>query len=144
MAVPVTTPTRPAVSVRTALTTGAVAAVLSAAANVAISLLARGPLGASAEFLPLTPGPIALWTVIGVLIGATGWRLIVNRSPRSSAVLRTLGPTVLVLSLIPDVALLVTGAMPGTTVTAVVSLMVMHVVTAAIAVTAYHRTMPTS
>jgi hypothetical protein len=53
-------------------------------------------------------------------------------------------PTVLVLSLIPDVALLVTGAMPGTTVTAVVTLMVMHVVTAAIAVTAYRRTMPTS
>jgi hypothetical protein len=34
--------------------------------------------------------------------------------------------------------------MPGTTVAGVVSLMVMHVVTAAIAVTAYRRTMPTS
>ncbi len=144
MAVSVTTPTRPAVSVRSALTTGAVAAVLSGAVNVAISVFARGPLGVSPEFLPLTPGPIALWTVIGVLIGATGWRLIVNRSPRSGAVLRTLVPTVLVLSLIPDVALLVTGAMPGTTVAGVVSLMVMHVVTAAIAVTAYRRTMPTS
>jgi hypothetical protein len=144
MAVSVTTPTRPAVSVRSALTTGAVAAALSGAVNVAISVFARGPLGVSAEFLPLTPGPIALWTVIGVLVGAAGWRLIVNRSARSSAVLRTLVPTVLALSLIPDVALLVTGAMPGTTVAGVVSLMVMHVVTAAIAVTAYRRTMPTS
>jgi hypothetical protein len=144
MAVSVTTPTRPAVSVRSALTTGAVAAVVSGAANVAISLFAHGPLGVSAEFLPLTPGPIALWTVIGVLVGAAGWRLIVNRSARSGAVLRALVPTVLVLSLVPDVALLVTGAMPGTTVAGVVSLMVMHVVTAAIAVTAYRRTMPTS
>jgi len=144
MAVSVTTPTRPAVTVRSALTTGAVAAVVSGAANVALSLFARGPLGVSAEFLPLTPGPIALWTVIGVLVGAAGWRLIVNRSARSGAVLRALVPTVLVLSLVPDVALLVTGAMPGTTVTGVVSLMVMHVVTAAIAVTAYRRTMPTS
>ena len=144
MAVSVTTATRPAVSVRSALTTGAVAAVVSGAANVAISLFARGPLGVSAEFLPLTPGPIALWTVIGVLVGAAGWRLIVNRSARSGAVLRALVPTVLVLSLIPDVALLVTGATPGTTVAGVVSLMVMHVVTAAIAVTAYRRTMPTS
>ncbi len=58
--------------------------------------------------------------------------------------LRALVPTVLVLSLVPDVALLVTGAMPGTTVAGVVSLMVMHVVTTAIAVTAYRRTMPTS
>jgi len=144
MAVSVTTATRPAVSVRSALTTGGVAAVVSGAANVAISLFARGPLGVSAEFLPLTPGPIALWTVIGVLVGAAGWRLIVNRSARSGAVLRALVPTVLVLSLVPDVALLVTGAMPGTTVAGVVSLMVMHVVTAAIAVTAYRRTMPTS
>ena len=144
MAVSVTTATRPAVSVRSALTTGGVAAVVSGAANVAISLFARGPLGVSAEFLPLTPGPIALWTVIGVLVGAAGWRLIVNRSARSGAVLRALVPTVLVLSLVPDVALLVTGAMPGTTVAGVVSLMVMHVVTATIAVTAYRRTMPTS
>ncbi len=144
MAVSVTSATRPTVSVRSALTTGAVAAVVSGAANVAISLFARGPLGVSAEFLPLTPGPIALWTIIGVLVGAAGWRLIVNRSPRSGAVLRTLVPTVLVLSLVPDVALLVTGAMPGTTVAGVVSLMVMHVITTAIAVTAYHRTMPTS
>jgi hypothetical protein len=144
MAVSATTPTRPAVSVRSALTTGAVAAVVSGAANVAISLFARGPLGVSTEFLPLTPGPIALWTIIGALAGAAGWRLIVNRSARSGAVLRALVPTVLVLSLVPDVALLITGAMPGTTVTGVVSLMVMHVVTAAIAVTAYRRTMPTS
>jgi uncharacterized protein DUF6069 len=144
MAVSVTTATRPAVGVRSALTAGAVAAVGAAVVNGAISLVARGPLGVSAEFVPLTPGPIVLWTVIGALVGAAGWRLIVNRSARSGAVLRALVPTVLVLSLIPDVALLVTGAMPGTTTTAVLALMVMHVVTAAIAVTAYRRTMPTS
>jgi hypothetical protein len=144
MAVSVTTATRPAVSVRSALTAGAVAAVGAAVVNGAISLFARGPLGVSAEFLPITPGPIVMWTVIGALVGAAGWRLIVNRSARSGAVLRRLVPTVLVVSFVPDVALLVTGAMPGTTTAGVLSLMVMHLVTAVIAVVAYRRFMPTA
>jgi hypothetical protein len=46
--------------------------------------------------------------------------------------------------LIPDVALLVTGSTAGQTTVGVVALMVMHVVTAVIAVTAYNRAMPAS
>jgi hypothetical protein len=142
---PTTSPTRrPAVSVRSALTAGAVAGAISAAANLAIAALARGPLGASDDFAPLTPGPIVLWTILGAVIGAAGWRMVVTRSARSGAVLRALVPTVLVLSLLPDVALLATDALPGTTTAGVLSLMAMHVVTAAIAVTAYRRAMPTS
>ena len=135
-------PTRARVSMRTALAAGAVAAGISAVVNVAISLVARGPLGASEAFLPLTPGPIVFWTVVGVLAGAIGWRLFVNRSARSAAILRVLVPTVLALSFIPDVALLVTDAMEGSTTTGVLALMLMHVTTAAIAVTAYRRAMP--
>ena len=146
MTTPANTPAsptrRPAVSVRSALTAGAVAALISSVVNVAIALVARGPLGVGDEFVPLTPGPIVLWTVIGALVGAAGWRMIVNRSARSAALLRRLVPTVLAVSFIPDVALLVTRAMPGTTTAGVVSLMVMHLVTAAIAVTAYRRAMP--
>ena len=130
--------------VRAALTAGGVGAVTAGVVNLAVSLLARGPLGVSAEFLPLTPGPIVMWTVLGVLIGAFGWRLMVNRSERSGAVLRTLVPTVLVVSLLPDVALLATDAMPGTSTTGVLALMVMHVLTAGIAVGAYRRWMPTA
>lgn len=148
MTTPATTPAAPTrrsvVSVRSALTAGAVAAVISSAANVGISLFARGPLDASDDFAPLTPGPIVMWTFIGVLVGAAGWRLIVNRSARSGAVLRRLVPTVLAVSLIPDVAVLATDALPGTTTAGVLSLVVMHVVTAAIAVTAYRRAMPTA
>jgi hypothetical protein len=135
---------RSAVSIVTALTIGAVAAAIASIANVLISAIARGPLGADDDFTPLTPGPIVWWTIVGVIIGAIGWRLIVNRSARSRAVLTTLVPAVLALSLIPDVALLVTGSTAGQTTVGVVALMVMHVVTAVIAVTAYNRAMPAS
>ena len=48
----------------------------------------------------------------------------------------------MVLSLIPDVALLATDSTAGQTTAGVVALMVMHVTTAVIAVTAYGRAMP--
>jgi hypothetical protein len=135
-------PTRSAVSLGTALRTGAVAGVIAAVTNVVISVIARGPLGASDDFVPLTPGPIVMWTTLGAILGAVGWRLIVNTSAHSRALLNTLVPTVLVLSLIPDVALLATDSTAGQTTAGVVALMVMHVVTAVIAVTAYRKAMP--
>ena len=135
---------RNAVSLRTALTTGAVAGVLAAVVNVVISAVARSAFDVSSDFQPLTPGPIVMWTILGALIGAAGWRLFVNRSADSRALLNKLVPTVVVLSFIPDVVLLATDAMPGTTTAAVLSLMFMHLVTAVIVVTAYRRSMPTS
>ena len=135
---------RSAVSLGTGLRTGAVAGVIAAVTNVAISVIGRGPLGARDDFLPLTPGPIVMWTILGAIIGAVGWRVIVNTSAHSRAVLNRLVPTVLVLSFIPDVGLLVTDSTPGQTTAGVVTLMVMHVVTAVIAVTAYRKAMPVS
>lgn len=133
---------RSVVSVRTALTAGAVAGGIAAVVNIAVSAVARGPLGAGDGFAPLTPGPIVLWTILGALVGAAGWRLFVNRSASSGALLARLVPTVLVLSFIPDVALLATDAMPGQSTAGVLSLMTMHVLTAAILVTGYRRAMP--
>ena len=137
-----TTTSRAAVGLGTALKTGAGAGVIAALVNVAISAVARGPFGASDEFLPLTPGPIFMWTILGAIIGAVGWRLIVNKKAKSRALLRWLVPTVLVLSLIPDIALLASDSMAGQTTAGVLALMVMHVVTAVIAVTAYRKAMP--
>jgi hypothetical protein len=57
-------------------------------------------------------------------------------------VLRVLVPTVLVLSLIPDVMLLVNESQPGTTTAGVVALMLMHFGVAAAAVPAYRRFIP--
>jgi NADH:ubiquinone oxidoreductase subunit K len=132
------------VTTGTALKTGAAAGVLAAIANVAVSAIARGPFDASDEFVPLTPSPIVLWTIVGAIIGAIGWRLIVMKKVNSRALLARLVPTVLVLSFLPDLALLATDTMPGQTTAGVLALMVMHVLTAVIAVTAYRKAMPAS
>ncbi len=126
----------------TALRTGTVAGVIAAIVNVAVSAVARGPFDASDDFVPLTPGPIVLWTIVGAVIGALGWRLIVTKKANSRALLAKLVPTVLVLSFLPDLALLATDTMPGQTTAGVLALMVMHVLTAAIVVTGYRRSMP--
>ena len=139
-----TTTSRAAVSLGTALKTGAVAGVIAAIVNVAISAVARGPFGASDEFLPLTPGPIIMWTILGAIVGAVGWRLTVNNKANSRALLAKLVPTVLVLSFIPDLALLASDTMPGQTPAGVLALMVMHVLTAVIVVTGYRKAMPAS
>ncbi len=133
---------RPAYTVGTALQTGAAAGVLAAIVNVAVSAIARGPFDASDDFVPLTPGPIVMWTILGAVIGALGWRLIVTKKVDSHALLTKLVPTVLVLSFLPDLALLATDTMPGQSTAGVLALMVMHVLTAAIVVTGYRRSMP--
>ena len=133
---------RPAVGLGTALGTGALAGAIAVVANLAVSAVARGAFGARDDFAPLTAGPVVLWTLVGSVVGAVGWRLVVTRSARSRAVLTALVPTVLVLSLIPDVALLVSDSVPGQTPTGVLALMVMHVVTASVVVVACRKTMP--
>jgi hypothetical protein len=130
------------ISTSTALKTGLGAGVVAAVLNVIVSVIARGPFGASNDFVPLTPGPIVFWTIVGAVIGAIGWRLIVNKKTDSRGLLNKLVPTVLVLSLIPDLALLGANSMPGHSTTAVIALMVMHVLTAAVVVTAYRKAMP--
>ena len=136
------TPARPPYAPGRAVRTGAVAGAAAAVVNVVISAVARGPFAARDDFAPLTPGPIILWTILGAIIGAAGWRLIVNRRTDSRVLLAKLVPTVLVLSLIPDVALLATDSMPGQTTAGVLALMVMHVLTAAAVVIAFRRSMP--
>ncbi len=67
-----------------------------------------------------------------------------NTKANSRALLARLVPTVLVLSFLPDLALLATDTMPGQSTAGVLALMVMHVLTAAIVVTGYRKAMPAS
>jgi hypothetical protein len=97
---------------------------------------------ATATATPIHRSAVSVGTALTT--GAAGWRLMANKNARSGALLNKLVPTVLVLSLIPDVALLVTDSMAGQTTAGVLSLMVMHVLTAVIVVTAYRRAMPTT
>ncbi len=107
-----------------------------------IALLAKAIFDIPDEFQQLTLPVYGFLTVVGAVIGAVGWHLIVARSRNASGVLRVLVPTVVVLSLIPDVMLLVSESQPGTTTAGVLALMLMHVGTAVAAVPAYRRFIP--
>ena len=124
----------------------AVAAAIGAAGalviNSLIALLARTLFDVPSEFQQLTLPVYGTLTVLGAIAGAVGWHLVVARSRNASGLLRVLVPTVLVLSVLPDVMLLVTDSQPGTTTAGVVALMLMHFGVAAAAVPAYHRFTP--
>lgn len=126
-------------SLAKAIAVGAAGSVL---VNASIAAVARGPLDASDALQPLDPPVFIMWTVLGVVIGAVGWRLIRNRAQQPTRLLRWLVPAVLVVSLLPDLWLYVSDSMPGTSGTAVLALVAMHLATAAIAVTAYRRFLP--
>jgi hypothetical protein len=119
----------------------AVAAIAASIVNGLIAFLALGPFGASEALQGLTAPAFVSLTVIGVAIGALGWRAITRRAKRPATVMRRLVPTVLVLSFIPDVLLLTSGA-PGADLPGVLALMAMHVVVVAVAVPVFQHFMP--
>ncbi len=111
----------------------------SAAATTHLAVLAT-LMGAG--FAPLEPLPILTFAIVGTLLAIAGWVLVVRFVKRSAPVLRVLVPALVAASLIPDVILLATGFIPGTTPLGVVALMLMHVVVAASAVAVGRRIAP--
>ena len=111
--------------------------------NTLIAWAGRGLFNVPTEFDKLDLPTYGTLTVIGAIIGAIGWHLIATRSRNATRLLRTLVPTVLVLSLIPDLLLLAAAdSVPGTTTAGVVALMLMHFGVAAAALPAYRRFTP--
>ncbi len=111
--------------------------------NSVIAWVGRAVFDVPDVFQPLTPPVYGMLTVIGAILGAIGWHLIATRSRNATRLLGRLVPTVLVLSLIPDVMLLADrSAQPGITTAGVIALMLMHFGVAAAAVPAYRRFIP--
>jgi hypothetical protein len=123
------------------LTAFVVATVGAGIVNAVIAVVTLAA-GASDDFNPLQPGAYLFLTVIGVLVATIVWRLVVGRAQDPAAVLRWLVPTAVVVSLIPDVMLLVDDSMEGSSTGAVLALMLMHVATAAVVVPVFQRFMP--
>ena len=123
------------------LTAGVVATVAALAANAIVSQVALAA-GASEDFQPLTFAAYGFFTVIGVVAGLVGW-LLVRRTANAAATLRWLVPSVLVVSLVPDV-LVGFSDRAGVSWGAVAALMVMHVVVTVIAVFTFSRLLPVS
>jgi uncharacterized membrane protein HdeD (DUF308 family) len=134
-------PTADRTKTSTVLVAGVVAIVAALVGNTVVAQVALAA-GASEAFQPLTVGAYGFFTVIGVIAGLVGW-LLVRRAANAAATLRWLIPTVLVLSLVPDV-LLGFSDRAGVSWGAVVALMVMHVVVTVAAVTTFSRLLPVS
>lgn len=134
-------PTRTSSRPRVVVTTLVSAALGSA---VATGLLGLGALlaGAGDAFPPLQPAVAMPFAAVGTLVGIGGWVLVVRFVKRAAATLRWLVPLAVVVSWVPDVALLVSGFVPGSSPTAVVALMLMHVAAAVSAVVAGQRIAP--
>lgn len=119
----------------------AAAVVVAGAANsvIAVSAIAAG---ASSTYAPLTLPVYLAFTVVGVLAGYAGWRIIRSRAAQSARVLRVVVPVALVLSWVPDVILAITQFIPGTNLTGALALGLMHAVVVAVAVPVYARVAP--
>ena len=125
---------------------GLTALVASVVANVALWWVSTAVLAIPSEFPPLIgPAPTMFFTTVGVIGGVATFALIRGFGDHPVRLFRRVAAGALVLSLVPDIWLWTGGAaaqFPGASVTAVVVLMVMHVVAAAIVVWAMTGTGP--
>lgn len=136
-----TTPTTTRTGARTTALLVFAGIVASAAATTVVWFVASA-FGVGAGFPPLQPPAYLTFATVGTLAGIGGWVLIARRVRSSARLLRVLVPALVVLSLVPDVILLVAPFIPGATPAAVVALMLMHPIVAAVAVLVGRRIAP--
>jgi hypothetical protein len=111
----------------------AIAVVIAVPVDLDIEAFARGAFAVSPAFPPFQ-GSVALYTAGGIVLAAVVYAVLRRFVRDADRVYVRLAVVTLVLSWIPDVALLFINE-PGVSVPAVASLMVMHAVAAAIVVT---------
>ena len=113
-----------------------VAVIIAVAINAVVAAIAVAA-GAPSDYGPLTFPAYTLITVIGVTAGWIGWSLVRRRARNSRRVLAILVPAVTIVSLVPDVLLLAFRFIPGTTTSAALGLMAMHLAVVGVAIPAY-------
>ena len=115
----------------------AIALVIAIPLDLAIEAFARQAFAVSPEFEPFQ-GTVAPYTAGGIVLAGATFAVIERFFRDATGVFVRLSIVALLLSWIPDVALLVINE-PGASVPAVASLMVMHAVAAAVVVTLFVR-----
>jgi hypothetical protein len=124
------------------------AGLVGCVAAVITNLLARAVLFAafplSAEFPPLQAGAIAIFTAAGTLVAAVVYALIIRFTQRPVTIFRWVAAAVLILSILPNIALMVNPTaipfpFPGASGLAFGVLIVFHVVAALVCVVALTR-----
>ena len=132
---------RPVASTRRTVALTAAGVVVAGVATSIVALTVTA-LGIGDGFAPLRPAVYLPFVAIGVIAAVVGWRIIRSRAANPARVLRVLVPVVLIASFIPDMILILTRFIPGTTLVAGLSLSVMHVIVAAVAVPLAQRIAP--
>jgi uncharacterized protein DUF6069 len=113
---------------------GGVTVVVAVLVNVVIRTVAVSVLGIGGGFLPLEVGPTVFFTVVGMTGAVVVFGVMQRFAKRPVRVFRRVALAVLLVSLVPDLLLLFSGSMPGTTVAGVLTLMTEHVASWAVAV----------
>ena len=128
----VPTPTE-RVSLKRLLWAGPLAIVLALIANGIVRAIALAVLDIPADFMQLQ-SPAFIFLTVVLLLGAIVTFAIIGRlSRRPVRTFQIVAAIVLVLSFLPDIGLLVSGA-PGATLPGVLVLLLMHVIAAGIVV----------
>lgn len=104
---------------------GPLTVVASVLAVLALRVVAFALLDLAADYPPLTPFGLTLFTVVLVTLGVLVFAVVIRMSARPIRTYRRIAVVALVLSFIPDFFL--PGQGPGATWTAAVVLMVAHV-----------------
>ncbi|MBE2224714.1 MAG: hypothetical protein IAF02_24450 [Anaerolineae bacterium] len=112
---------------------GLVTIVLSVIGNLILLRVANLLVTIPPEFAPLGPLRISLFTVVFLLGAIIVYALLAARSKHPIRTYQRIGWLFLIVSFIPDIAMLFVNFMPGATVTAVIILMLTHLVPGLIA-----------
>lgn len=113
---------------------GLIAILASVLVNEAVTLLTVSLFSVPATFTPLTVGPIAAFTIGGVLGAIIVFAMVGRWSRRPIQLFRIISFYVLLILFVPDIGLLFVNALPDTNIITVGALMLMHILTAVISV----------
>lgn len=113
---------------------GLITIVLAVVGNLLLVWLAKMVVAVDPAFQPLQLMRVAIFTVVGVLGGVIVYAVLAAKAKHPIRTYQRIAWGVLILSFLPDIGLYFSDFMPGTTVTAVVILMLAHVVAGLIAI----------
>jgi hypothetical protein len=117
---------------------GLLAIVLSTVANLIVRIIGVALVPIAPEFLPVSIAmPTIIFTVVGVLAGVIVFAIVGRFSRRPARTYTIIGVVALLLSLVPNVMMIVdpsSAPFPGVTPAAAVILMVQHVVAGVITI----------
>ncbi|BEP14193.1 hypothetical protein acdb102_25040 [Acidothermaceae bacterium B102] len=113
------------------------------ALSAVVAAIAHGA-GASDKFQALQVGTFAPLIVIGLVLAVVAWQVARRRAADPARLMGWLVPTVVIVSLVPDVLVGATKSLPHSSWGGVAALMVMHLVVAAAGVLSFARFLPLS